>query len=269
MVVIINPYKHGSRGAKRLKQALTDLKVKSFVMQKAPTNPKTLIVNWGNSDFSYNPADYPNIVNHPSVLGVMTNKLKFFKSVGHTDMVPEWATEPAGALAWKSKVLARTVLEGSGGAGIVIYDPEKEHPDKLVRAPLYVKYENKTHEFRLHMARGLRNTGQFYPLLIQRKIFQKSEGIQEPKSWEVRNHANGFVYVKNSGFPTPDCVVEVAKSFMNRHFLGLHFAALDVIFHEKKNRAWVLEGNTAPGLEGNTIEVYSEYFQTLAKEART
>lgn len=266
MVVIINPYKHGSRGAKRLKNALSLKGLKSFVMQKEPTNPRALIINWGNSDWIYDPKRLGNIVNDPSFLGFMTNKLRFFRHVGHEKIVPEWATEPADALKWGSRVVARTVLEGSGGAGIVIWDPEQEKPDELVRAPLYVKYEAKTHEYRIHMARGLRGTG-FYPLLVQRKIFQKGEGLQQPLSWEVRNHKNGFVYVQNSGYPTPDCVVAVAEEFMNKHFPGLHFAALDVIFHEKKNCAYILEGNTAPGLEGNTIEVYTEYFQSLAKEA--
>lgn len=267
MAVIINPYKRGSKSARALKDALSSNGVKAFVMQKAPTNKASLIVNWGNSDFSYDPKGY-QVVNHPSVLGVMTNKLKFFRAVGHNAIVPEWATSPVDAMEWGGKVVARQILEGSGGAGIVIWDPEVHNKNDFPKAPLYVKYENKTHEFRLHMARSLRNTGDFNPILVQRKIFRKGPGMEEPKSWEVRNHTNGFIYVQESGYPTPDAVVRVAKDFMNKHFPELHFAALDIIHNEKKNRTFVLEGNTAPGLEGNTIEVYGKYFKSLAKEAR-
>lgn len=264
MTIIINPYKNGSRGAKRLKTALTGLGVQTFCMQREPKDPKALIVNWGNSDWDYDPPKIDRVVNEPGQLKTMSNKLRFFQAVGHIKQVPEWTTEAAEAETWAGKGLARQKLEGSGGAGIVIW----EHGNKVPRAPLYVKYENKTHEFRVHMARGLRSIDGFYPLLVQRKIFQKSVKMPVPKSWDVRNHTNGFVFVRESGYPTPDCVLQLAKDFMKEHFPLLHFCALDVIFNEKKNRAFVLEGNTAPGLEGNTIEVYADYFQTLAKEAR-
>lgn len=265
MAVALHPYKKGSHSARALKDALVGMGVKTLITHKPPKYPRTLIVNWGNSDFPFNPSPY-QVVNPPSVLGLMTNKLRFFNEYGHGDMVPEWTVSHAEASKWEGKVLSRTILEGHSGAGIVITEPQKG--DALKEAPLYVKYENKTHEYRLHMARGLSSISEFYPLLIQRKIFQKTEDRPRPVDWAVRNHANGFVYVQNSGEPTPDCVVSLAKDFMNKHFNGLHFCALDVIFHQKKNRAWVLEGNTAPGLEGNTVQVYADYLHTLAKEAK-
>lgn len=268
MTVVINPYKNGSRGARRLKAALSEAGVKCFVMQRAPKNPNALIINWGNSEWAY-PFRMSCAVNPPNELGDMTNKLRFFNRVGHVDSVPQWTTSAKEAQEWGCKLLARTILEGSGGAGIVIWDPDMANQGiTFPKAPLYVKYENKTHEYRLHMARGLRGTDGFHPLLIQRKIFQKSTDNPAPKNWEIRNHSNGFVFVQNSGVPTPACIPKLAADFMTKNYPNLHFCALDVIFNERKNKAFVLEGNTAPGLEGNTIEVYAEYFQTLAKEAK-
>lgn len=267
--MIINPYKKGSRSAKNLKVMLNLNGIKTLISDKPPRDG-ALILNWGNSTWTYppDPGRY-TIINPALEVGQMTNKLRFFQHVGHDKTVPEWTTDPVEALDWKVKVVARQKLEASGGAGIVIWEPlekKADEWDKFPRAPLYVKYENKTHEYRIHMARGLRGVG-FYPLLVQRKIFVKSAETPQPLSWEIRNHSNGFVFVQASGYPTPECVLTLAKEFMEKHFAGMHFAALDIIFHEKKNKCWVLEGNTAPGLEGNTLEVYRDYFTSLAKEA--
>jgi hypothetical protein len=265
MTVIINPYKRGSRGAKSLKAALVARGMKGvFIGKKAPKDPRALLVSWGNSEFEFPVERYSRIVNHPSVLGVMTNKLDFFRHVGASRSVPEWSTDAKVALDWKGKFLIRHRLEASGGVGIEVYtDDMRIQGITVPKAPLYVKYENKTHEFRLHMARSLRGDD-FAPILVQRKIFQKSADMPRPKSWEVRNHTNGFVFVRESGYPTPQVVVDTAKEFMTKHFPRMHFCALDVIYHDKKNKAWVLEGNTAPGLEGNTVDVYANYIAGLA-----
>ena len=36
------------------------------------------------------------------------------------------------------------------------------------------------------------------------------------------------------------------------------FGAFDVIYNQKKNQAFVLECNTAPGIEGTTLDNYVE-----------
>jgi len=264
--MIINPYKHGSRGAKALQGALKSVGVPVWVFQRIPNDPKSIIINWGNSEFDYSVRDFPLIVNSPYVVGVLTNKRKFFKEVGHTDLVPKWTTDPLEAFKWNTKVMARMTLEGSGGKGIVVYDPEIHQDTNFPKsAPLYTKYENKTHEFRVHIARTFYGR-EFAPILVQRKIFRKSVGMEKPKNWDVRNHSNGFIYVRESGFPTPSVVIETAKCFMTEFFPQLHFVALDIIYHEKTNRAFVLEGNTAPGLEGNTVQCYAEYFKSIQQE---
>lgn len=266
--MIINPYKHGSRGAKALQAALKLQGEKAVVIQKQPRDPKAIVINWGNSEFNYSVSAHPFIINTPYSVGEMTNKRKFFRHVGHTAFVPKWTTDPLEAFKWNEKVMARTVLEGSGGKGIIVWDPAEEgvagitFPD---HAPLYTKYENKTHEFRIHLGRSFYGN-EFAPFLIQRKIFQKSDARPAPTDWNIRNHANGFVYVRESGFPCPRSVVDTAKSFMDEHFATLHFVALDVIYHEKSGKTFVLEGNTAPGLEGNTIQSYAEYFKMIKQE---
>jgi D-alanine-D-alanine ligase-like ATP-grasp enzyme len=48
--------------------------------------------------------------------------------------------------------------------------------------------------------------------------------------------------------------------------LGLYFGAADVIWNDKEQRAYVLEVNTAPGLEGTTLENYANAFTTATQD---
>ena len=51
--------------------------------------------------------------------------------------------------------------------------------------------------------------------------------------------------------------------------LGLDFGAVDVIWNEHESKAYVLEINTAPGLEGSTVEDYKEFFNRAVTERST
>lgn len=262
MTIFINSYNRGSRGAKALKGALVEAGIKTILTDRRPNFNTPLVVFWGNSTPEFMTGGLRRIVNNPQDLPYLTNKLRFFNAVGHTDMVPEWSTNGEEAMGWQAKVMCRHRLEASGGAGIEVWEPDQNRP--IPRAPLYTRYQKKTHEFRIHMARSLRGVD-FNPILTQAKVFQKKAEGDVPKSWEVRNHDNGFVFVQN--VPPPAEVIDLSRRFMTEHFPGLHFAALDVIWHQPSKRGHVLEGNTAPGLEGNTIAVYRDYLQRLHREA--
>lgn len=268
MTVFINSYLRGSKGAFRLKEALVARRSKVFISNREPRFRTPLLLCWGNSDWDYDPRPYPNVVNHPAVIPYLSHKGRFFNRVGHSGMVPEWTTDAAEAAKWEGKVFVRHKLEGSGGAGIEVLDLRENPGIPIPHAPLYVKHFPKTHEFRVHVARGLRGRD-FAPILVQRKIFQKTAENPAPRDWNIRNHANGFIFVRDSEFPTPPEVTDLAVRFMTEHFPDLHFAALDVLFHLSKGvkKYCVLEGNTAPGLEGNTVEVYADYVHRLEKEA--
>jgi hypothetical protein len=223
-------------------------------------------VNWGNSRFNYGGTEFC-IVNDPVFVSMMSNKLKFFTNCGHDKAVLIWTQDRQEALDWKTKVFARTKLEGSGGAGIVVFDPE-DTAALLPQAPLYTQYVPKTHEYRLHMARSLRGNG-FTVMLAQRKVFVKTDERPAPLDWKVRSHDNGFIFQAQPDLEKlPPSVIDVATRVMSVHFRDLHFAALDVMYHDKRQQAWVIEGNTAPGLENNTVSIYADYFAALEKERK-
>ena len=115
----------------------------------------------------------------------------------------------------------------------------------MVEAELYVKYIPKKDEYRVHI---------FDDEIIDVQKKMMREGWDDP-DWQIRNHANGFIYGR-IGIEPPDCVLDVAlKTFRN---FKLDFGAVDVIYTENIDKAYALEINTAPGLEGQTVVSYAE-----------
>jgi len=82
---------------------------------------------------------------------------------------------------------------------------------------------------------------------------KKREIDNEEVDYQVRNHANGWVYCRDN--INPDSSV-ISNSLDAVAALGLDFGAVDVIWNEHHQKAWVLEVNTAPGLEGTTLTKY-------------
>lgn len=260
--MIIHPYKRGSRGARRLKEALNASKKMAWVLTREPAKKSCLVVNWGSPTMKF-PTGQHVLVNDPFYTCVLADKKQFFEKVGHHADFLEWTTNPVHAMDWKAKVFARQLTRASGGRGILVWDYENPDKGPLPAAPLYTKHQPKTAEYRFHMARSL--TGEtFHPILVQRKVFVKTPERELPTSWDVRNHDNGFIFQSHPDLTKiPQEAQDVARRVMEEHFSELHFCALDVLYHKTTNRAVVAEGNTAPGLENDTVNIYANYFREL------
>ena len=72
----------------------------------------------------------------------------------------------------------------------------------------------------------------------------------------VRNLAGGFVFVEVGREDVPECVIDNAVRSIAA--LGLDFGGVDVMFNEREQKAYVLECNTACGLEERTAAKYAE-----------
>ena len=137
--------------------------------------------------------------------------------------------------------MVRSTLTGHSGVGISLCTSNDDVP----QAPLYVKYIPKRKEFRVHVIFGK-------VVDIQQK--RKREGF-ENANFQVRNHANGWVYCREN-LEEPTGLREAALRSVEE--LGLDFGAVDIIWNEKHNRCYVLEVNTAPGLEGTSVNIYAD-----------
>lgn len=248
--LVILPYKQGSQSAKLLAQQLTSL-VSSKVRRVRPDGkyrPKarSLIVNYGSGT---RPA-WPSLglwLNEPSAASGAGNKLTAFNSFKNASLsIPEFTTDAAVARGWIEAgvtVVCRTVLNGHSGRGIVLADTL----DKLVSAPLYVKYKKKRKEFRVHVFKGS-------VIDVAEKRRRRVEARPPQFDGYIRNLANGWVFCR-------DAVVKPADldslAIAACAALRLDFGAVDIIWNEKENKCYVLEVNTAPGLQGTTLNNYA------------
>lgn len=179
------------------------------------------------------------------------NKLLTFEQLKDVEgvRIPTFTTDLSVATKWLGEdrvaVVARTQLNGHSGAGIVL---AREASDPLPVAPLYVQYVKKQKEFRVHVAFG-------GVIDVQEKR-QRKDYVGDT-NFQVRNHHTGWVYCRED-IQEPDGIRDMAIQAVSA--LGLDFGAVDIIFNAKRNECFVLEVNTAPGLEGTTVERYAEAF---------
>ena len=246
-MIKILPYKQGSRSAKALATAL-GCKVLRLQNSSYRPKPHDVIINWGfgRSLAQLNLDSVFAVLNPPYHVSRAVNKLTFFENIKETnpELIPDFWTNKEDIPEEAFPVLARQSLTGHSGAGIRWCDS----PSDCVDAPLYVKYVKKSEEYRVHISdRG----GVF---LVQRKARRLDH---DNPDWRIRNHANGFIYQRED-FVAPLCVLSAAEIALDA--AGLHFGAVDVIYNKHYDKSYVLEINTAPGLDGSTTDDYANMF---------
>lgn len=255
-MIRILPYRAGSRSARALAEALGARVLRLQGSQWRPRANDT-VINWGNTD----PPRFPCTVLNGQGIRQASNKLEFFRRVGQNnpDIIPRFWTRRDEIPADAYPIVCRTVLAGHSGEGIVLANT----PAELVAAPLYVEYVKKNAEFRIHVgkeANDRRPDGNLYTTIISEQRKVRRAEVENP-NWQIRNHANGFNYAREN-IEVPECVREVARQALRQ--LEIDFGAVDVIYNQYRNRAYVLEVNTAPGLEGTTITDYAAFFRRIA-----
>jgi hypothetical protein len=257
MRFIISPARKVRRSAFKLKHALLNKGIKRVLVVKPESQTyrqrnTDVIVNWGNSNVSWRNYFLPPFTyNLPLFVAKSVNKLKAFKRFKDEDVShPKWTTDPEEARKFKGDVVCRSILTGFGGAGIDIY-PAANVPTGY---KLYVEYKKKKDEYRVHIFNGK---------VIDVSQKKRRKGV-ENRDNQIRNYKNGWVYCREN-IVVPEMVTDEAIKAVT--VLGLDFGAADVIWNEKEQKAYVLEVNTAPGLEGTTLENYANAISNLVQDA--
>lgn len=210
--------------------------------------PTRVLINWGNSE----PYPYRNckVINHPEAVNLASNKINTFSRWARDSIsCPEWTTDADCAYSWLENgntVFARTRLQGHSGDGIVILSST----DDFVPAPLYTKYIKKKKEFRVHV---------FNDEVID--VQEKRRSMGSDAGFLIRNHANGFVFCRDD-IVEPTDLRDVAIKAVSS--LGLDFGAVDIIYNAHYDKCYALEVNTAPGLEGTTLQSYVNKIKEVA-----
>ena len=256
-MLYLYPYKMGSASAKALREGLSsslNRRVK-MVHPDGRFKPKRgdKVINWGNSTIP-NWHFTPGVdLNHPQNISIAANKRTAFEHfVGYNTAneshiaIPRWTTNRDEAQTWLnngSTIVVRNILNGHSGRGIEIVQE-----GTLQQAPLFVEYKKKRFEYRVHVFKGE---------VIDTQQKRKRNADERPDTFNsfVRNHDNGWVYCRD------DIATDIfrdALAIIAVQALALDFGAADIIYNQLENQNYVLEVNTAPGLEGTTLEKYVE-----------
>lgn len=247
MSIKIFPYRVGSRSVRALANELP-ARILRRENSRYHHNPnRHLVINWGASDCLYD-----RCLNHSRSILNASNKLLSFQLLKASILldgeervsIPEFWQHNRDIPEDKYPIVCRTVLNGHSGRGIVIANT----PDDLVSAPLYVRYIKKRDEYRVHVFQG-------DVIAVQQK---KVRADHDDPNYQIRSHKNGFVFTRQGVNPDDSVLSEAINAVAA---LSLDFGAVDVIWNEHYQKAYVLEVNTAPGLEGETVRDYASAIQ--------
>jgi glutathione synthase/RimK-type ligase-like ATP-grasp enzyme len=247
----ILPYKIGSQSAKMLARALG---VKRIIPGGGYVpRSSTTIINWGSSNLGFHYSG--RVLNRPEAVAKAANKLSTLSVLAANGIsVPEYTTDRMVARRWLEddyRVVVRHKLSSHSGQGIEIVRPDEYR--ELPHAPLYTKYVRKDQEFRVHVFNGV---------VIDYSEKRKRAGSSVTSNL-VRNHANGWVFCRD-GVVCPDFVKTSCVKSVKA--LGLDFGAVDIVVRDGK--CWVLEVNSAPGIEGSTLRKYVEALRYYVPDRR-
>lgn len=252
---IIWPYTMGSRSSRDLARALNTIRV--YPNRRYHPRPNHLIINWGNSNL---PRWWPEVrrdevyegflelsrhipvLNKPGLVGAASDKLSAFHLFTEAEVAaPEFTTDPEIAAGWDSSVVVRHVLRGHAGVGVEIIPAGQGIPT----APLYTRYLGWRKEYRVHVWGG-------EVIKTQRKVLPLDRDRSQD-NWEIRTHPNGWIYIQQNDEEQLSTVAVQAVAA-----LGLDFGAVDICTKRRgdSRKVYVLEVNTAPGLEGQTLTAY-------------
>lgn len=234
----------GSNGLKLLNKSLQDEGINSLIIKtigsKYKPNTNDVIINWGVPKSPMIGANCLNVNAHNAC-----NKLQALQLMSSINKL-RFTTDQEEAKTFKL-CYCRTLLNSSSGRGIVV----ATNPSEVVPAPLYTKGISKVSgEYRVHVFKG-------------RVIdFAQKKRIRDQENYNkyIRNYDNGWIFARED-ITLPPSASQLAIDAV--HALSLDFGAVDIVHSGYSNNCFVLEVNTAPGLQGSTVNSYKEAIISL------
>ena len=252
----ILPYNAASKSARAL---AAEMGVKRLRINntRARFTDDSVTINWGYR--GNHPAFHAGKVinNKPSVIRA-SDKLKTFETLKNVVPIPKYTEDPdeaKGFLLDCTRIISRETLTGHSGQGIKVLSKDSFSSYDKDKAKLFVEYIPKKYEYRYHVVGG--------KVIDKRRKARDMSVADEDINWAVRNVAGGFIFTIDEDFDYPEEADDIAIKSVEA--LGLDFGAVDIV-HNTNRGLFVLEINTAPGLEGRTTERYAQAFKEINDE---
>jgi hypothetical protein len=212
-----------SGSAKRLAAALTE-KLGYKVWRSDKINPKKQALKYGQGVDKISQYEW-----------FKSNEIPSFEFTKDKSVVLGW-------LADGGTVFGRSLLSSSCGKGIVVMEPGQT---EVTPCPVYTLYKKKKREFRVHVFKDK------VVRVVEKKLRKDWDG---PRDSKIRNLANGYVFCGCDS--PPDGITALALSASK--VVSSDFAGVDIGYNEKENQLFVIEVNSAPGIEGSNVDAYVE-----------
>lgn len=205
-------------------------------------NLKDFIINYGEQ---YNQANLNKNVNFNKVdvhLFLEKNGIKVPKLYRKNEKIDDKSFP----------LLARKNYHSKGRDIIYIKDKNalKELNNSGKNYDYLIQYIEKVAEYRVHILEG-------YTKIVNIKV-----NNEEKRDEIVRNRGRGWIQIEYNG-EFYDKLVEIGEEVTD--LLEYDFAVIDII-RDKKNNLYVLEINSAPGLEKRKLKIYADFFKKKEKE---
>lgn len=180
--------------------------------------------------------------------GQSVNKLVQYKWFQDNEIPAlEFTVDRHLAMQWVTEghtVFGRKYLNASCGKGITIFD--KDNVLDMGGYPVFTKYKKKKREFRVHVFKDQ------VVAVVEKRKRKEFEGERDTK---VRNLANGYVFcqtVENEPEGLRALALQAAQVSPS------DFRGVDIGYNQLKDELFVIEVNSAPGIEGTNVNKYLE-----------
>lgn len=155
----------------------------------------------------------------------------------------EFTVDSVVAQQWLAEgktVFGRKYLNASCGKGIVVM----ETPEQFASCPVYTQYKKKKREFRVHVFKNQ------VVAVVEKKRRREFNGERDTK---IRNLANGYVFIQGV-VDEPETLRELALSAAA--VSPSDFRGVDIGYNAKRDELFVIEVNSAPGIQGTNVSKY-------------
>jgi glutathione synthase/RimK-type ligase-like ATP-grasp enzyme len=240
---LILSYKTCFPSCRLLRQFIEEITGTHYLLTDDPD--KNHIVSYGHSGSQCE-------FNSSSFIGSVCNKLTFSNLLLENGFyTPEYVNV---GIPPSFPVLIRETLTSYGGKGITLVENREEFESKWRGRGYWTPFINVSSEYRIHVL-GTKIA----------RIFKKvrSEELEEEK-YPIRNNDRGYHFSIRENFEEfKELNKQLPPLLEYLYSLGGKFFALDIGWDRKRNKYFIFEANSAPGLNENTANEYAQY---LVKE---